>query len=600
MDFDNSSVTPLPVAIRVENLSPAGWRYVLPRRQLGRARLLGLAPIGGGICAALFALEFLEPLAQLPAPWATVAFAVCALIFGGGIVTPIALGLAILCGHSEIEIGNDRLLAIERVGIFRVPRRRRLDDIQSFVVAGSELPAPLDWLASIKIEDRRGKSLTAAMGYPREMLVPLAHELARQCRIPAVDPFTAPAVSTRETPRVSVLEQTGSFGTTSERHEQPAVSKIVVDEHAEGVTFAVPAAGLLRGSAGLFGFACVWLTFMAIFTGVMCVAGVQQQQQQPGGWGLLGITAFVGMFWLVGAGLMYAALNMARRRATFDVAADRLNVSLVNLLGEKNHSWSTAELRSVGVGPSGVEVNDRPLLELQVLPVGKTKAGFLAGRDVAELEWLATRLRRELHLPPPPEASDNLPDVDRQPEGSDVQVQELPSALVISVPRASWWKGPLAVWIAALIWDGIVAVVGWSMFSGPGGIDPGACVFLAVFAAIGLGIVAGAIQLSIRRVEFAVAGDRLLVLHVGLSGRRRQEWAAEDLVAVRAAFIAKSTSDQNAAQLQIVPAAGKQLSLLSGRDQYELAWIATLLRRALDVPAEAPQMNELPASSAVE
>lgn len=41
-------------------------------------------------------------------------------------------------------------------------------------------------------------------------------------------------------------------------------------------------------------------------------------------------------------------------------------------------------------------------------------------------------------------------------------------------------------------------------------------------------------------------------------------------------------------ELQIVPRVGKQLAFLMGRDNGELGWIATLLRSALDVPAETP------------
>jgi hypothetical protein len=46
-----------------------------------------------------------------------------------------------------------------------------------------------------------------------------------------------------------------------------------------------------------------------------------------------------------------------------------------------------------------MEVNGRPVLELQIHPVGGKKWGLLAGRDEDELRWMATALRRALKLP---------------------------------------------------------------------------------------------------------------------------------------------------------------------------------------------------------
>ena len=46
-----------------------------------------------------------------------------------------------------------------------------------------------------------------------------------------------------------------------------------------------------------------------------------------------------------------------------------------------------------------MEVNDRPVIELQIHPRQGKKAGLLGGRDEAELRWLATRLRQALQVP---------------------------------------------------------------------------------------------------------------------------------------------------------------------------------------------------------
>jgi hypothetical protein len=46
-----------------------------------------------------------------------------------------------------------------------------------------------------------------------------------------------------------------------------------------------------------------------------------------------------------------------------------------------------------------MEVNNRPVIELQIHPAVGKKAGFLAGRDEAELRWMAAQLRRALNVP---------------------------------------------------------------------------------------------------------------------------------------------------------------------------------------------------------
>jgi hypothetical protein len=110
-----------------------------------------------------------------------------------------------------------------------------------------------------------------------------------------------------------------------------------------------------------------------------------------------------------------------------------------------------------------------------------------------------------------------------------------------------------------------------------------------VFGVIGLGLIGGAIHMTIHRAEIAFAAGRLLVLQFGLFGKRRHEWAMEELVAIRAAASDTSVGKRSLMQLQIVPTGGKTVSLLTGRDDQELAWIATLLRGALNLPAETDQ-----------
>jgi hypothetical protein len=53
---------------------------------------------------------------------------------------------------------------------------------------------------------------------------------------------------------------------------------------------------------------------------------------------------------------------------------------------------------SVVAGHSGMEVNNRPVLELQIHARNAPKFGMLSGRSDAELQWLAGLIETELGL----------------------------------------------------------------------------------------------------------------------------------------------------------------------------------------------------------
>ena len=94
--------------------------------------------------------------------------------------------------------------------------------------------------------------------------------------------------------------------------------------------------------------------------------------------------------------MMLGAINMGRRRAAMAVANGALMVIQTGIFGSKRREWQQAEIKTIRVGPSGMEVNDRPVMQLQIVPVAGKPFGVLTGRDVAELEWMATLLRQAL------------------------------------------------------------------------------------------------------------------------------------------------------------------------------------------------------------
>ncbi len=167
-----------------------------------------------------------------------------------------------------------------------------------------------------------------------------------------------------------------------------------VEEHATGVRLTVPPAGLWRGSKGLFFFALFWCAFMAVFTGITVFAQSKGTEKVP-----VVFWIFIPAFWLIGLGMLAGAVNMGRRTANLVAESGRLRAETRNLFGVRQREWDCAEIAAIRADASGMEVNGRPVIELQIHPrIGK-KVGLLAGRDTNELRWMATRLRSALGVP---------------------------------------------------------------------------------------------------------------------------------------------------------------------------------------------------------
>lgn len=178
-----------------------------------------------------------------------------------------------------------------------------------------------------------------------------------------------------------------------ERREPPPDTDVVLDRHPRGIAFTIPPAGLWKGSRGLFSFSLVWCTI------TLAVSVVGGGAWQPNGnLPLAGALAFAAIFWLVGIVTMCLAINMGRRQAVLAVVDDSLQFLQVGPFGRRRHEWARAEIADIAVGPSGLEVNDVPIMELQVRTTAGKKHGMLSQRQLAELVWIATVVRHELHV----------------------------------------------------------------------------------------------------------------------------------------------------------------------------------------------------------
>jgi hypothetical protein len=177
-------------------------RYLLPRRQLGAMRWVGLLPMGTG-CVILGILSvMLRPMKSLAsADRASRIFAavLCGffLLFAVPVLRLMIFGLVVIAGRSEIRLINGRLSARERAGPFFWTRRcKKKTPIQRVSVGygdgtvtvngkPTERFSNLARLAALGVEagpnvkDR----FLLTIGYPKEILLAVGQDLAHRMHV---------------------------------------------------------------------------------------------------------------------------------------------------------------------------------------------------------------------------------------------------------------------------------------------------------------------------------------------------------------------------------------------------------------------------------
>ncbi len=406
-----------------EVLLPDGVRWVLPRRQLGKARHAGWVFVGFGLAVAAFMVFWMWGTTSAGIEqvregqrfgWALIAFGafgVIGLIVGMG-MTGFGLALATNLTHSEIAITRDRLRAIERFGAMRWTRRRPIDAIEKLEIdtqlivskarrsGGTKAMALGELnpdLAAMRAVGQGIQPLILAAGYPCAMVERMAHVLAERLENDGRAKLFDDARG-----RVKVVEYSPDDEDKPDeqreaaRLEPPVGARSTLDQRDDGLTITVPPGGFFKGTKGLGCFAVLWNLFVGAFVVVMVLSALGVIPGEDGaGPGWL-VFLFMLPFVAVGVGMMLFAVNMGRRQAIIDVVGDVLLISYEGLFGTKQHEWPADAVEKIIVGPSGMQVNNQPVMELQVHRREGGKVGLLGQLDDEELEWIALILRRGL------------------------------------------------------------------------------------------------------------------------------------------------------------------------------------------------------------
>jgi hypothetical protein len=404
-----SQISDLPGGIRVGSTMD-GVHYILPPRDLGGARKIGIALIIAGLIVTVFMIFWMSGLLNFSSggkgdgilklfSMGMGLMGLPGLIAGIGI---IVLGLIISTnmGHSEILVSREKITLIECVGPFKFRFKRDISMIDRFVVDdatpktrtsdGSWKTMGQGQWSVIRVEGKSGRPMLVAMAYPREMVKALADNLTATVAALSHRPGTFAVLEEKKIP---VVDESGGAVPVDVPVAKPVDSRATVRELENGFAIVMPPAGLLKGSKGLLFFSLVWNGFMATITSVMLFADKTEKVPVPA-------ILFIAAFWAVGVGVLLGAINMGKRQTIIAVVAGTFGVKTTGLFGTKEIKLKIDEIGSVRMGASGGEINDKPIMELQVLDKdGRKKAGVLSERKEDELLWIAWLIRNKLAIP---------------------------------------------------------------------------------------------------------------------------------------------------------------------------------------------------------
>lgn len=385
----------LPPEIRVES-SRHGTRYLLPPRETGPLKLVGVFFIGFGCLFGGFALFWILGVLGVSQKdgfqVGGVLFALFGVPFLGVGLGIVGLGVFMFCGRCEIEIQSGELVARERGGPFWWTRRIPLKDIHRFTLATDAVrvngqPVKSGAMADVgtlAVEVGTANPRLVTMGYPRAWMESLAARLTADLAIQTGTTVPPPLA------RVVTHTATDQRQIAGDRFDPPPTTTLRLTEQAGGIVAVVPPQGA-RSTRGMLAFAIIWLVFVGVVGAVFLFAPEPQKQRRNQGKPIPGVV--ISLFGLVGAGLLTGAVNQMRRKASLRASRTEFIIVQQSLFGSKTFRRDPAEVAAIRVDNSGLIINNVPVQELQIHTTDGKAHGFFSHLTNDELHWLATHLR---------------------------------------------------------------------------------------------------------------------------------------------------------------------------------------------------------------
>lgn len=391
-----------------------GVMYELPAKQIGGIRYIAVAAAVLGV-GLLGVAAYLVLIRAGLLDWLTgngqgsgsqpdlfeLFWAIPLGFFG---LSLLRLAWFLVGGRSTIELRDDRLITTQTLGPLRRRKTYAVKDIKKFQVKtgrpgqGNEAISPAMCALNIVVEDDKVRNIT--WGYAKPTLTALAEALTEHCEASTYaggfdDKREAITVEQRA---IGDLDSEDKFPDATLDHAdiptRPGDAVARLEYHEDGLTITVPPVGVLKASKGLLGFAVCWNLFMLLFTVMWFVVG----DKMPLG-GLVLVVGVLTLFWAVGIASMVSVINAGKRMAILDVVGNTLLITRKTLFKTLQTEVQRDNISGIRRDRSGTEVNNVPILNLQVhLHKGK-KVAMLSQLSNDELAWIAGELRGALDVP---------------------------------------------------------------------------------------------------------------------------------------------------------------------------------------------------------
>ena len=594
-----------------------GQRIQLPDRDFGEASVFGWALVAFGAVGVLFMLGWIGfPVTMgiglvLQGQWFGCLIIGFGMLGMSGLFMSLKLltaGIAIVRNRvgCEIQITNDKLISRERFGWFSHRTkvdRKKIDSLflrpllsDSFEDDGGQTNLQIDWLTKklpanwyvISTEQRKGSMFAA--GYPSDVLAPLAElikdELDRN-RVGLVSIVDSIPTS-QVTPDTQTIQQPVSIVRQSAEDveaapiELPANSSLAISDQDGATVYRVPAKGVWKGSHGLMILGVFWNGFLAFVTLAMLTGNGEVVADL---WVLILVFA---LFWAVGIGIVVGAFYLGSQSALVGVREGLLFIERKTIFGTKWTEFDPGGIASLHTGPSNMEVNDRPVMELKIQPVGEPVIGMFSQLAVEEIRWLAQQLSDQLDLQPQSSNSWRR-HIDPKnplaaPETSRVTVARESNQTLITVPKKNIEGHWSLIMIGSLFAFGsIPAAIAGILFLE-------ASLIVIPFAAIGT--LMGTVMLVIDRMystrwfRLNVKGSQVTIERHGFLSNKAVTIAQEDVRAITLEDSGTKVNGRTHMHLAIKSRNASETStLMSGRDEREIAYVAALIDDQLGLEA---------------
>jgi uncharacterized membrane protein len=406
----------------------------------------------------------------------------------------------------------------------------------------------------------------------------------------------------------------------------PLPPEIRAEPTRHGTRYILPR----RQTGALKAFGCATIAFGSAFAGFavfwICAAAFATQR---GGFSLGGVLfAMFGIpFVLAGLAIIGFGVIAIHGHCEIEFEGGELRARERGGPFRWTRRFQLASIRRFMVSSGAATINDQPVTTGPLSDVGALMAEtdaasprlVVMGYPRAWMDALAARLSADaaalrgkplgetLSIAPGSTMEESLVKEDRlePPHGTNIRVTQQGDAVLAILPSTGFKGQARSLLVFAIVWLLIstvvlAAFVAASVSDNVKGDKPPwfIFVFIGLFEAIGIAMLTGAINYARRKASLRASRTDLMIVRQSPFGSKTFKAGRSDINFIRVGPSGTTINDVPVMELQVHSADGKKHGFFAGHSNEELAWLATHLRRTLNVTADEGESLEPPRQDA--